>query len=499
MAYKTTVSKPCTTRDQGLAELWSQLNAMGWTVVDGNFTAITVDYTAVNTTDNTFTTTSGSVPQNATPCQITSTGSIPGSLAINTQYYVVNRTDTTFKLSTTYNGSAIDITSQGTGNHTIKEAYRVYSSNGEDSDRIPEFMKIYFIVANTVSFQAYYGYNVSTKVFVGMGRDPGGITTNESAYYLSIYGNKNQVHVLTRISTSYTRVIFGHWIPLKKLTATLTSGISSGSNVVVPVNSTSGFEPGYNYQIVGASQEGRYDALVTTISGANALIVSSVSTNFASGAQIGIHPSYFGNTAVANNHWMFTSPYAIVGTADVSQPWGNGNFYNLIPATSSMEGGQNRAILTPVFGIRENQQYPNGVYYSSDFGPGHILENFCMFGPSSSTTGGFANEDTATVMQLDAGTSSGSNSSSTLNDTTKSWAVNTFAGKVIVIIFSTGAGQICKIESNTATELTLNSNYTFITIPDATSQYIICERAYRCVYDAICPATDTVFAMREGV
>ena len=55
MAYKTTVSKYCANRLAGLNELWVQLEAMGWTLVDGNFSSKIVAYTAVDTTNNLFT------------------------------------------------------------------------------------------------------------------------------------------------------------------------------------------------------------------------------------------------------------------------------------------------------------------------------------------------------------------------------------------------------------------------------------------------------------
>jgi hypothetical protein len=73
--------------------------------------------------------------------------------------------------------------------------------------------------------------------------------------------------------------------------------------------------------------------------------------------------------------------------------------------------------------------------------------------------------------QSASGTSSGSNSSTTLNDTTKNFAVNTWAGASISITGGTGSGQIRIIASNTPTQITVASAWSVT--PDATSNYAL--------------------------
>jgi hypothetical protein len=53
---------------------------------------------------------------------MTSTTTLPAGLATNTEYYVINTTASTSKLSATYGGTEIDITDAGTGTHTIYQA-----------------------------------------------------------------------------------------------------------------------------------------------------------------------------------------------------------------------------------------------------------------------------------------------------------------------------------------------------------------------------------------
>ncbi len=75
--------------------------------------------------------------------------------------------------------------------------------------------------------------------------------------------------------------------------------------------------------------------------------------------------------------------------------------------------------------------------------------------------------DTAGV----SGTSTGANTTTTLNDTTQNWAVNQWAGATVFIWSGVGAGQRSVVVSNTATQLTVSVVWT--TTPDATSKYAI--------------------------
>jgi hypothetical protein len=70
-----------------------------------------------------------------------------------------------------------------------------------------------------------------------------------------------------------------------------------------------------------------------------------------------------------------------------------------------------------------------------------------------------------------SGTSSGSNTQATFNDTGKSWTTNQFTNATVRIVSGTGSGQARKILTNTATQLTIVYNWN--TVPDATSTYEI--------------------------
>lgn len=71
----------------------------------------------------------------------------------------------------------------------------------------------------------------------------------------------------------------------------------------------------------------------------------------------------------------------------------------------------------------------------------------------------------------DNGTSSGSNTATTINDTTKAWTTNQFKDSRVQITSGTGYSQWAYITANTTTTLTLDRSLSVV--PDATSVYTI--------------------------
>lgn len=95
---------------------------------------------------------------------------------------------------------------------------------------------------------------------------------------------------------------------------------------------------------------------------------------------------------------------------------------------------------------------------------------------------------------LASGTSTGTNTSTTLNDTGQAWAVNGFQGISVVITAGTGVGQANMIVSNTATALTVNSAWSVT--PDATSKYTIIDTP---TLDGVHPNPSTAALLATGI
>ena len=76
-----------------------------------------------------------------------------------------------------------------------------------------------------------------------------------------------------------------------------------------------------------------------------------------------------------------------------------------------------------------------------------------------------------TEVSVDTGMAGATSTVNWLDDPAKSWPVNAFLNLVIEITGGTGAGQMRRIASNTATRITPDA--AFGTAPDATSLYRI--------------------------
>lgn len=113
------------------------------------------------------------------------------------------------------------------------------------------------------------------------------------------------------------------------------------------------------------------------------------------------------------------------------------------------------------------------VYIYSGTGEGQIRQITANTGDTLTwTAAGTAPTSTSRYMIVgfDAGTAT-SGATSTLTDSTKSWATNRWANYAVRILAGTGAGQIRPIASNTSTDLTIVGAWA--TNPDNTSVYAI--------------------------
>jgi DNA-binding beta-propeller fold protein YncE len=127
-----------------------------------------------------------------------------------------------------------------------------------------------------------------------------------------------------------------------------------------------------------------------------------------------------------------------------------------------------------ISGAGANLSNPTGVSVDPNADPDGNSANGT--GVIYATTGNnailvFTNASTADTKVADSGTSSGANTTTTLNDTTKSFTVDQFAGFTVDITGGSGQGQSRTITTNTATQLTVSPPWT--TTPTNSSTYQI--------------------------
>ena len=92
-----------------------------------------------------------------TAIQLQSTGSLPTGLTVGTVYYVINSTGTSFNLSATYDGTAINTSSAGSGTHSITSRGIPLASLGGASDAPTVQNNI--LVSDTSRFVMVFGTN----------------------------------------------------------------------------------------------------------------------------------------------------------------------------------------------------------------------------------------------------------------------------------------------------------------------------------------------------
>jgi hypothetical protein len=126
--------------------------------------------TSVQTTGDTITKNTHGLNNNDV-IGFTTTGTLPSPLAINTNYYVVNVTTNTFKISATLGGSALDITTTGTGTHSFHYRRTQINSNNHG---LANGAAVWFSTTGTLSDivvspdshgTVYYVQNTSTNTF----------------------------------------------------------------------------------------------------------------------------------------------------------------------------------------------------------------------------------------------------------------------------------------------------------------------------------------------
>lgn len=352
--------------------------------------------------------------------------------------------------------------------------YRVYRTKGSTdfSNGLYGYVKIRWD-SSKLYFRAYYNWDNTNHNGTGYAFE--GYRPLSDSLYAWMYGNENFFILKYKIGTNY------HWFwagfvthKIQDVEAKLTSNASSGNNVTIEVDDTSKFKNDMNYQIVGANGEGRDKVKVVEVIDGTHLKIENLPRNYGAGSVIGFAPNTFGAGVLGSLYNPCN--YFSSGTNNISYSYSKFFCYN----PTLVEGKRTEykiKILTPVYMIENAYGSSSSDSYQTYIG---YLEDWLKYMLEGQD---IDEEDTVAVDELDKGTSSGSNSSNTLNDTSKNWSSDEFAGKVIIITNGTGAGQIRKISSNSATQITVSEDWE--TIPDDTSEYVIAEKGFRKYYDRI--------------
>lgn len=139
---------------------------------------------AVNTGSDTITLPNGNFPKQGQKVRLTTLGTLPTGLAINTDYYVIRTNSTTIKLATSQanaNGvtpTAIDITGAGSGTHTIVYTQTSFSVLGENMGEEDHGLSVSEMASHFHTVNRYSGASFSNNTGGGQNANSSDNTTS---------------------------------------------------------------------------------------------------------------------------------------------------------------------------------------------------------------------------------------------------------------------------------------------------------------------------------
>jgi len=348
---------------------------------------------------------------------------------------------------------------------TVSATNIVYKSNGEEGIFPYIYLRIY-TSATEIYFELYLYWDATAHTGTAKAYAGANVVYFNTAIWGNFAANKDMVFAATQLWGGYS-VLVGFCNKLFYPNITNTTSLSSaGDDITLDVSSSSGIVKGQRIQIVGVDSEGRDQLQVTDVPDGTSVTVLNLPREYASGAFLGVTPCpafTSSNTALSG---YALCPRDAVGDANGDSGDDISIFSPLNRDYINPDYSSYYYLLTPL----AVAFYPNSV---SDSLIGYIDNDLIKLSPSGSTNDIFTINATGTPEQgvVTAATSNSITSSG------KSWTVNEWANKRVVIVDGTGEGETNAIASNTSDTLTLTYNWT--TTPDATSTFYIVDTAYR--------------------
>lgn len=378
-------------------------------------------------------------------------------------------------------------------------SYKVYKSNGEINTRPSVFLKVNYSTA-TVNLEHTVGWNNTTHTSV-VAPSVSSTITPTATHLLWLFGNKDFIFVATEnAGTIQTAKTFCSYVlnsPSGAVKTTTTEAITAGTSVSIPVASIMGFVVGAKYQVFD-SVTGYRQTFTCTAVGTSTITADSIATvGYTAGSFIGTHTlDFLLNSSGGYDFAYNLNHHKATYNSAIHTP---GNAYAKSQAVEALYlslsqpylGKTTKRVMFPPV-CYEVATSPNSYRYLGDMedanGYFYIVPHLSTANAADSVTG--VNLDAIYFGQIDAGMTTGSNTVLLVNDTTKTWTTDIHAGKVIVCLSGPEVGQIRKIISNSATQLTVDTAFT--TIP-VSGNYAIVDRAYRYFFEFA-----TAYLFREG-
>ena len=350
---------------------------------------------------------------------------------------------------------------------------KIYKSNSETADRLYAWI-LMSCTTTYINFFAYGYWDPATHAGNTVAYTSESLSYTASAKYV-ISGNKNLV-CIHRIAYAVngTQMLFGH-IPKRFYTAplaTLTAPVTAGDGKTLSLDNTTGFIQNQTYWMMGIAGEGRDRIKVTSVNPGVSITGDGLSIGFATGAVIGACPRLFG---LHNITYGFCSIFGrTIGSGAVGTGGGD---YNLLKAPfvpiATLNPDDSLGTAGPPLSTVGLYVLQPILFYASMYPVGYSDENI-LYSPLAVYDDIYG--VTSDGQPLDTGTAT-DGSGNTITCAGKTWGVNDYVGKTVVLVSGTGAGYTRRIVSNTATVLTVNTDWDIT--PNTTTIFYIVDEAYR--------------------
>jgi len=338
----------------------------GWYIIDDYSSNVFKNFTPtdVNTSTEELTITGHGFAHCHT-IRFSTTGTVPTGLTNNTTYYVIYVNANTIKLATTFNNAmsntAINISSQGSGTHTITpmeyfiivsdaNAASVNSYNGGPGGNAPKYIRLGYLVANAGYISMHGLLYWDTTLRMGRaywtGRE---IATYDAADFVySFRGGAEQMTIVTRTGATWQYMIIDDFVgdpnlvePVSKM-GVLQSGITSGSSVTcqLAAGQALNFTANNYYYIydftatttsTNATQI-NYVKVVSVDTVNDQIVIEILTNSFNSGAVISPYAHRFYSRGVSRGTQSYNSP-----SIGLDNTYNYPN-YNRLPYASSPVG-----------------------------------------------------------------------------------------------------------------------------------------------------------------
>jgi hypothetical protein len=344
--------------------------------------------------------------------------------------------------------------------------YYILTSTGEAADQMKVYVEINWATVDKIFMYEYAHWNATAHtgtIKIGSASYVYITADDDAAFWLWVYSDKNGTAIISKVGTAYRGVYIQAITPFWTVKGTLASAATAGGNAVITLGAgeANNFKAGVTYQLVGVGTEGRELVTVNAVNtGANTITVNNLAVGYAANSVVGQVPWPWVLSTYQNQNYVLTraangttveASNSLTGTAMLDSTY-----------TDPDAVGDQQYTLWPII-------FNDRVYGTLGYSKNNVLMTY------TSTN----YEDSIGITKKDSGTATGG-TTTTLTDTGKAWTIDEFAGKAIVLTAGAGGGDVRKIVSNTATEITVD--VAFSATPDATSTYAVYDEVWRYFY-----------------